>query len=110
MVNEILAVGDQLKNLYKNDVRMPANTLEDRDKSFAPSHLFWEIDDYYQSHGFEFYDDYVPVFLVDDDRAPYRNYWKSTNIGIHFPELVKKQDEVKPGDVLAFKKTDYAAI
>lgn len=108
--DEILAVGTELKNLYKNEVIHPANTLADRDKSFAPSHLFWEMNDYYQSYGFNFMAPYVSEFLVDDDRAPYRDYYKQINIGIHFPELVKAQDEVKPGDSLVFKKADYASI
>lgn len=100
----VFAMANQIKEGYKNSTLMPANTMADVEKSFAPSHLFFTDRDLYYSMPSNFRRPYVLEFLEDDSRAPYRGFYKRTEVGQMFPEIITDEETPKPGDKLVFKR------
>lgn len=98
--DKVLAIAEQLKNSYKGFIHDPANTIVDVDKQFAPSHLFFTDKDLYYSQ-YEFTNPpYVYEFLDYDARAPHRGFYKRTEVGLMFPEIVKAEHVPGPGKEL----------
>lgn len=98
--DKVLSIAEQLKNSYKGLIQDPANTIVDVEKEFAPSHLFFTDKDLYYSD-YEFSNpDYVYEFLDYDARAPHRGFYKRTEVGLMFPEIIKASDVPSPGKEL----------
>lgn len=96
----VLSIADQFKNAGKGVISDPANTMVDVEQAFAPSHLFFTDRDLYYSDFEIINPPYVHEFLEFDDRAPYRGFYKRTEVGVMFPRLIKDEDVPKPGDPL----------
>lgn len=97
---QVLSIAEQFKNAGKGVISDPANTMVDVEKAFAPSHLFFTDRDLYYSD-FEISNpSYVYEFLDFDSRAPYRGFYKRTEVGVMFPRIVKKEDVPGPGSPL----------
>lgn len=107
---KVLAISEQLKNAYKGSIWDPANTIVDVDKGFAPSHLFFTDKDLYYSDYSQVNPPYVYEFLDFDQRAPYRGFYKRTEVGVMFPEIVKKVDVPEPGNAIVWKRREPVNI
>lgn len=107
---KVLAISEQLKNAYKGSIWDPANTIVDVDKGFAPSHLFFTDKDLYYSDYSQVNPPYVYEFLDFDQRAPYRGFYKRTEVGVMFPEIVKKADVPEPGNAIVWKRREPVNI
>lgn len=101
---KVLAVAEQIREAYKNSVLMPANEMKEVEKGFAPSHLFFTDYDLYYSFPNNLRKPYVMEFLDEDERAPYRGFYKRTEVGQMFPEIITDAETPKPGDKLVFKR------
>lgn len=103
---KVLAIANQLKNAYKGTLVDPANTNVDVEKGFAPSHLFFTDKDLYYSDFDRINPDYVYEFLDYDVRAPHRGFYKRTEVGLMFPEVVRSEDVPAPGKELVWKRRE----
>lgn len=107
---KILSIAEQLKEAYKNDISMPPNKIEDVQGQFAPAHLFFSEKDLYYSDVPDYDAEYVIEFLDDDRRAPHRGFYKRTEVGRMYPEIVKDEDIPKPGDKLVTPRRQPVSI
>lgn len=103
---KVLSIANQLKNAYKGTIQDPANAIVDVEKEFAPSHLFFTDKDLYYSDFERINPDYVYEFLDYDPRAPHRGFFKRTDVGLMFPEVVKPSDVPGPGKELVWKRRE----
>lgn len=108
--DKVLSIAEQLKNSYKGFIHDPANTNVDVEKRFAASHLFFTDKDLYYSRFRTSSPAYVVEFLDNDDRAPHRGFYKRTEVGIMYPEIVKSTDVPGPGKELVWKRREPVNI
>lgn len=108
--DKVLAIAEQIKNAHKGSIWDPANAILDVDKAFAPSHLFFTDKDLYYSNYTLFNPQYVYEFTDFDQRAPFRGFYKRTEVGLMFPEVVKTSDVPQPGGQLVWKRREPVSI
>lgn len=99
-------MAEQIKNSYKGSVLYPANTIADAEKGFAKAHLFFNDKDLYYSEYETVNPPYVYEFLDRDGRAPYRGFYKRSDLGVMFPEIVKATDVPQPGSAITWKRRE----
>lgn len=108
--DKVLSIAEQIKNAYKGSIWDPANTIVDVEKGFSPSHLFFTDKDLYYSDYTQFNPPYVYEFTDFDQRAPFRGFYKRTEVGLMFPEIVKSTDVPQPGSPIVWKRREPVSI